>query len=444
MLSQNGTDGLNSATVFLYQRATSAPSKPSGSLTYTFATGKLSGTLGNWTQTIPTGTNPCYIIQATAISTSATDTIAASEWSDVTKLIENGINGLNVATVFLYQRADSAPTKPSSALTYTFSTGKLSGTLGNWQQTIPDRTNPCWVTLATASANTATDSIAANEWTDVVKLSVNGTNGTPGTDGYNQATIFLYQRAASAPAKPSSAVTYTFSTGALSTTPSGWSRTIPASDGNPCWVTTATAYSNTTTDSIAASDWSAVVKLVENGDNFVWNMLQGTGDPIFEVGGGSYYYDHFILSSGGNGTGSIETITDSPVNELNKTFRITGNTNGSNRDYQQRNDDFSILGTSGQWIFSAYVRAIGSNCTAYIRVWNATTSSSAFAKTLAATTAWQRIEVPIKLTGTITDTSKLAMLFGIKGNGSIEYIAPKLERGTIATPWSPHQNDLKG
>ena len=37
--------------------------------------------------------NPCYRIQATAISTGATDSIAASEWSDVVKVLEDGEDG---------------------------------------------------------------------------------------------------------------------------------------------------------------------------------------------------------------------------------------------------------------------------------------------------------------------------------------------------------------
>ena len=76
----------------------------------------------------------------------------------------------------------------------------------------------------------------------------------------------LYQRAASAPSKPSTALTYTFATGVLADIPTGWSQAIPASDGNPCWVTQATAVANTATDTIAASEWSAVSKLVEDGE----------------------------------------------------------------------------------------------------------------------------------------------------------------------------------
>jgi len=73
--------------VLLYQRATSAPSKPSGNITYTFDGGAVSGSLGSWQKTIPSGTNPCYVIVATASSTEATDIIAPSEWSNPVVLV---------------------------------------------------------------------------------------------------------------------------------------------------------------------------------------------------------------------------------------------------------------------------------------------------------------------------------------------------------------------
>ena len=84
---QNGTDGINNATVYLYQRATSTPSVPNGNLTYTFATKTISGSaLGNWQQTIPTGTNLVWLTIATANSSNATDTISSNEWTTPVRL----------------------------------------------------------------------------------------------------------------------------------------------------------------------------------------------------------------------------------------------------------------------------------------------------------------------------------------------------------------------
>ena len=183
----NGVNGMNAATVYLYQRATSTPNKPSNTLTYTFSTTKITGTLNNgWSTAIPTGTDAVYVTVASVSSKNDTATIATSAWSAPVVLAQNGKTGsdgragLNVATIYLYQRNISKPSKPSASVTYTFSTGVASGLNNGWSQKIPDGTNPLYVTLATASSNTATDTILSSEWSDVVVMAQNGEDGQDG------------------------------------------------------------------------------------------------------------------------------------------------------------------------------------------------------------------------------------------------------------------------
>lgn len=183
----NGVNGMNAATIYLYQRATSTPSKPSNTLTYTFSTTKITGTLNNgWSTAIPTGTDAVYVTVASVSSKNDTATIATSAWSAPVVLAQNGKTGsdgkagLNVATIYLYQRNTSKPSKPSASITYTFSTGVASGLNNGWSQKIPDGTNPLYVTLATASSNTATDTILSSEWSDVVVMAQNGEDGQDG------------------------------------------------------------------------------------------------------------------------------------------------------------------------------------------------------------------------------------------------------------------------
>ena len=180
-----GAAGHNTATVYLYQRATSAPSNPTNNLTYTFSTATLSGTIdNNWATDIPTGTNPIYVIAATAFSDTDTDMITANDWSSPVILAQNGTsgtNGINTATVYLYQRKTTLPSRPTNNLTYTFATGVLSGTIDNdWSITIPSGTDPLYVTFATAASNTATDTITSNEWVTPEILVENGEDGTDG------------------------------------------------------------------------------------------------------------------------------------------------------------------------------------------------------------------------------------------------------------------------
>ena len=183
----NGMNGMNAATIYLYQRATSTPSKPSNTLTYTFSTTTITGTLNNgWSTAIPTGTDAVYVTVASVSSKNDTATIATSAWSAPVVLAQNGKTGsdgkagLNVATIYLYQRNTSKPSKPSASVTYTFSTGVASGLNNGWSQKIPDGTNPLYVTLATASSNTATDTILSSEWSDVVVMAQNGEDGQDG------------------------------------------------------------------------------------------------------------------------------------------------------------------------------------------------------------------------------------------------------------------------
>lgn len=151
-----GSNGYNQATIYLYARTDSTPLSPTNNLIYTFSTGTLNNVPNPWSQVFPVDNgNPCYIAYAVAVSNENTDIIEPEDWT-VQKLVEdgqngqdgqNGINGFNQATIYLYQRAMSTPDAPIG-LTYTFSTGSISGNLGNWERAIPVGTNPCYVTSA--------------------------------------------------------------------------------------------------------------------------------------------------------------------------------------------------------------------------------------------------------------------------------------------------------
>lgn len=206
----------------------------------------------------------------------------------------NGQDGLNNATILLYKRGATAPEKPTAEVTYTFADASLSPTdaslsltsaLNGWTQAIPQVDgNPCWVIAATASATTATDTIGVSEWSTQIKFvedgvqgatgatgatgktgatGVTGATGITGSTGLNQATIFLYSRTTST--KPSSPTTYTFASGVLSPLPTDWSRSVPANDGNPCYVTTAIAIGYGSNVTITSDAWSDPTVLVENG-----------------------------------------------------------------------------------------------------------------------------------------------------------------------------------
>jgi hypothetical protein len=99
VLAKDGIDGTNVASLSLYQRtATSTPpSAPGATLTYTFATAVISGTLGSWTQSVPTsGGAYLWVIQATALAAAgtATDSITGGEWTSARLVSQNGADGI--------------------------------------------------------------------------------------------------------------------------------------------------------------------------------------------------------------------------------------------------------------------------------------------------------------------------------------------------------------
>ena len=180
----------------------------------------------------------------------------------------DGTNGINTATIVLYQRAASKPSVPASDLTYTFATGDLSGSMGNWERTIPDGSNPVYSISAFLSTVEPTATVPPSAWstpTVAVVNGANGTNGEDGADGLSRADVFLYQRAANAPAVPAGNVVYTFLSGGISGNFAPWQTTIPASDGNPCWKIQYTAIAATSTVTIKPTDWTAPSIIVKDG-----------------------------------------------------------------------------------------------------------------------------------------------------------------------------------
>lgn len=258
----NGQDGLNNATILLYQRGATAPDKPTAEVKYTFADASLSPTsaLNGWTQAIPqVDGNPCWVIAATASATTATDTIGISEWSTQIKFVEDGVQGATGAT-------GNAGTSSYTYIRYSVNAN------GNPMVTTPTDAT-LYIGVYTGTSSTAPTSYTSYTWSRYAgqngqdgatgATGATGTTGATGSTGLNQATIFLYSRTTST--KPSSPTTYTFASGTLSPLPSDWSRSVPPNNGDPCYVTTAIAIGYGSDVTITSDAWSDPTVLVENG-----------------------------------------------------------------------------------------------------------------------------------------------------------------------------------
>ena len=272
----NGQDGLNNATILLYKRGATAPDKPTAEVTYTFADASLSPTsaLNGWTQAIPEiDGNPCWVIAATASATTATDTIGVSEWSTQIKFVEDGVQGATGAT-------GNAGTSSYTYIRYSVNAN------GNPMVTTPTDAT-LYIGVYTGTSSTAPTSYTSYTWSRYAgqngqdgatgATGATGTTGATGSTGLNQATIFLYSRTTST--KPSSPTTYTFASGVLSPIPSNWSRSVPENDGNPCYVTTATAIGYSSDATITSDAWSDTTVLVENGvEGYSPTVTTGTSE----------------------------------------------------------------------------------------------------------------------------------------------------------------------
>ncbi|MBW3497009.1 hypothetical protein [Janthinobacterium sp. NKUCC08_JDC] len=186
---ETGLAGLNTGQAFAYKRAAAAPADSPGDVIFTFSTGAITTPAGNdlangWSKNIPAGTAPLYVRVAAASSRNATDNIAANEWAGAVQLAKDGTDGLNVAPVRIYQRGATniAPALPSTACTFTFATGALTGLNNGWSAQVPAAGGAYLFTSgATAASRTATDDIAPGEWAAVARLAADGATGQRGT-----------------------------------------------------------------------------------------------------------------------------------------------------------------------------------------------------------------------------------------------------------------------
>ena len=179
---ETGLGGLNTGQAFAYKRAAAAPVDSPGDVIFTFATAAITTPPGNdlangWSKNIPSGTAPLYVRVASASSRNATDGIAAGEWTAPVQLAQNGADGLNVASVRIYQRGPSsiAPALPSATCTFTFATGELAGLNNGWSSQVPATGGAYLFTSgATAASRAAVDDIAPGEWASAARLAADG------------------------------------------------------------------------------------------------------------------------------------------------------------------------------------------------------------------------------------------------------------------------------
>jgi len=128
--TEAGISGRSNALVSLYRASTdgsTAPTAFTGTVTYTFSSGAVAtdGNLQSWTPTVPTVAAGSYlwVRQATASSTTTSDTIAIGEWSDAVVMSAPGADGVAGA-----DGAEGAAGEDGVGIEYIFAITADSGT----------------------------------------------------------------------------------------------------------------------------------------------------------------------------------------------------------------------------------------------------------------------------------------------------------------------------
>jgi hypothetical protein len=264
----------------IYSNATSGTATvPTGS-TYNFSTDSLSigtnPTNFTWSRSLPglNNTGEKIYVSTGLVTGNATQTSVSISWSDPVVYTQK-TNGDIYREVVLYANASSSPTKPGA--TAGWNTSGSSVDIGATD------TTPAW------TVNPATPSVGELTWRTQITLrqpqgsgnweTVDSEWGTPvqltGLSG--EATDTIYTVSTTAPATPA----------ASSTTPSGWSATLPTKVDN-IWVSIGTKGQGGTTYT-----WGAPVMLSEHTPNMLlaqktlpWPI--GTGSADTE--GGTWTY----------------------------------------------------------------------------------------------------------------------------------------------------------
>lgn len=333
-----GTSGDKTATVYLYQWATSAPTNPSGTSTYTWATADNSSYTGGggWSVTVPAnpGTPLIRLWTATKGITASGSAVSTSvDWSTgytVQAVSQNGAtgaSGVQSATVMIYKWAITIPSGPTGSSTYTWSTGTFSPVPSTWSLTggtAPSQGYTLWA-AEVYLLDSATATTSSINWTtaNIIQVGYAGTDGAAGATGTTGASARICYSKTSLSSLDSTPSTITTS-GSASFPPNGswgadtvWQATAPAISAGESVYQSDGIYSPTT-------------------GNTVWNVPYLSNLKVGSLSA--------ITVNTGNltATGSINTST-------------TGNVRGGQTDYNTGTGYF--LGYSG----GAYKFSIGSS-----------------------------------------------------------------------------------
>jgi hypothetical protein len=297
--------------VTVYKRSGSTPATPSETVSVNMDTGALSGLNNDWSTSIPVGADLLWSSVASAVNWAEFDSIAPNEWSSPIQISGTGATGFSSAVVLMFRRTttNATPDVPIEDLVFTFDGASLSGNTNGWSQSIPNSGGGyIWMISATASSQSASDTILSSEWSAPSMVT---TEGVPGTNAIQSTLVSVYQWSTVQPtAMPAGNATYNWSTTFTSmTTPNGWTDSVPTNPGTPglrLWVLQK-RISATATDVTTTFDFSGATLVYVSA-----NGLAGPSGPQTTVAK-VYAWGVTAPSIAGTSTYTWATANISPV-----------------------------------------------------------------------------------------------------------------------------------
>ena len=342
-----GTQGLSTFVGTVYYQGASAPAIPTaGTGSYDFS---------NNTLTVPTGavtwlpSQPATSTVATYASTftfvgAPTATITAGTWSTVRLEAQNGSPGNNGEYRDMVQLFGTSTVVPTTAY-YNFTNNTISSTtptvtaVTNWSLSMPTvTTTPVYMTTKLASTTTPATDVTLTGWSTATLVAQKGAQGDPGASGTKSITISAFKWGTSI-GTFAAAFNYTWSSGAVSAYPAGWTASAPASTANGQTLyqinLTITALA---TDTVTATNWSTALS----------NTVGYRQDGTIGLQGNSARTAYTVTTSSTAPTGIVAGVGDVPPTGPG-TWSFTATSTLSDGQYMYQTDGILVTGGNITW-----------------------------------------------------------------------------------------------
>lgn len=165
-----GPSGLSVAELAIYQRASVAPSAPTGG-SYDFDTKVLTAPSG-WSSEVPAGYEPVYASRSVAAITGTSGVDSTLTWSTPVRAFEDG-----ASIDIVFKRNATQPSTPANS----------SGVPAGWYSdvgSVPASSDPLWSSVGSRSN-------AAEDWVWQTPIRVEGEQGPPGNDGEDALLYYI-------------------------------------------------------------------------------------------------------------------------------------------------------------------------------------------------------------------------------------------------------------